>query len=343
MKRIFFLSTCALIAVSFSAAAQEAVTKTTDVLTVTTSGTLRTKFEYQPTEGNARFDVRTARFGVGGTVYGRLDYKMEIDLSDEGKMKMVDAYVGTKIHRGLSLNMGYMRVPFTIDAHRSPHLQNFANRSFIAKQAGNVRDVGVVLGWRFGRAVPVNLQLGMFNGSGLVEDLARYWTGSFNYSAKIQAGLVEGMNLVASYQTTVPGDVRIHMYDAGVTYTSGRWLFEGEYLRKEYARGAFDAVNSIDAFVNYGIPLAKGPFERVSLLGRWDYLGDHSSGISAPGGALAVNDPERHRATAGMTFSLGLPFTADVRLNYEKYFFRSGAVTGPSDHDKIVLEFMAHF
>ena len=31
---------------------------------------------------------------------------------------------------------------FTIDAHRSPHLQYFANRSFIAKQVGNVRDVG---------------------------------------------------------------------------------------------------------------------------------------------------------------------------------------------------------
>ncbi len=44
-----------------------------------------------------------------------------------------------------------MRVPFTIDAHRSPHLQYFANRSFIAKQVGNVRDVGAVIGWKFGK------------------------------------------------------------------------------------------------------------------------------------------------------------------------------------------------
>ena len=37
------------------------------------------------------------------------------------------------------------RVPFTIDAHRSPHVRFFANRSFIGKQVGDVRDVGATL------------------------------------------------------------------------------------------------------------------------------------------------------------------------------------------------------
>ncbi len=320
-------------------------------VTVVPTGTVRAKFEYQPGEENARFDVRTARFGVGGTVYRRLDYKMEIDLSDEGKIKMVDAYVGAKIYKGLSFNIGFMRVPFTIDAHRSPHLQNFANRSFIAKQVGNVRDVGATLGWKFGERLPFNVQLGMFNGSGLVEDLQRYWTRSFNYSTKVQAGILPGVNLVAGYQTTKPDAVRIHMYDAGITLTSGRWLVEGEYLLKTYSGydtsgtpGALTkAASSVDAFFSYGIPVAKGPFERISILGRYDYIGDHSNGIAGPAGGLVINDPARHRATAGVTFSLGLPFTADIRFNVEKYFYRRGVTAGPSDHDKIVLEFMAHF
>ena len=345
MKRRFLLTLCATLA-TFPLAAQH--TDNEPAVTVNPTGTVRAKFEYQPSEGNARFDVRTARFGIGGSVYKRLDYKMEIDLSDEGKIKMVDAYVGAKIYRGLSFNIGFMRVPFTIDAHRSPHLQYFANRSFIAKQVGNVRDVGAVLGWKFGKQVPFNVQVGMFNGSGLVEDLQRYWTRSFNYSAKVQASLTSGLNLVASYQTTLPDAVRIHMYDAGVTYTTGRWLAEAEYLRKEYTHGAFKGVNSLDAFVSYGLPMARGPFERISFLGRWDYLDDHSNGIAVADeitgtSALVVNDPARHRATAGITFSLGLPFTADIRLNYEKYFYRNGVIPGPSDHDKIVLELMAHF
>jgi hypothetical protein len=322
-------------------------------VTVVPTGTVRTKFEYQPGEENSRFDVRTARFGIGGTVYRLMNYKMEIDLSDEGKMKMVDAYVGANIYRGLSFNIGYLRVPFTIDAHRSPHLQYFANRSFLAKQVGGVRDVGAVLGWTFGQKVPVNIQLGAFNGSGLVDNLQRYWTKTFDWSAKLQAGVLPGVNLQASYRTAKPGPVRMHLYDAGVTWSAGRWLVEGEYLHKTYESYApagspgllTEASGAIDAFASYGIPLTKGPFRTISFLGRWDYIGDHSNGVAGPAGLLVINDPSRHRATAGVTFSLGLPFTADIRLNFEKYFYPSGAVVppGPSDHDKIVLELMAHF
>lgn len=60
-----------------------------------------------------------------------------------------------------------MRVPFTIDAQRSPHLQYFANRSFIAKQVGNVRDVWVTISRTFENATLITLEGGIFNGSGL--------------------------------------------------------------------------------------------------------------------------------------------------------------------------------
>ena len=56
-----------------------------------------------------------------------------------------------------------------------PHTQYFANRSFIAKQVGSVRDVGATLGWKFGEKVPINLQVGMFNGSG-IDDQKDFWT-----------------------------------------------------------------------------------------------------------------------------------------------------------------------
>ena len=56
-------------------------------VTIDLLGTLRAKFEYQPGEGDARFQVRNARFGVAGEIYSKLAYCMEIDLSDEGKIK----------------------------------------------------------------------------------------------------------------------------------------------------------------------------------------------------------------------------------------------------------------
>jgi hypothetical protein len=63
-------------------------------------------------------------------------FKAEIDLSDEGSIKMLDAYARVFPVKDLNFTNGQMRVPFTIDAHRSPHQQYFANRSFIAKQVG---------------------------------------------------------------------------------------------------------------------------------------------------------------------------------------------------------------
>ena len=100
-------------------------------------GTIRGKYEYQPDDHAGRFEVRNARFSVEGKVARAVAYKAEIDLSEEGQIKMLDAYTRLTPLDGFQLTIGQMRVPFTIDAHRSPHQQYFANRSFIAKQVGH--------------------------------------------------------------------------------------------------------------------------------------------------------------------------------------------------------------
>ncbi len=105
-------------------------------------GTIRGKYELQTTNGMQRFQVRNARVSLDGKVLPVIAYKAEIDLSDEGSIKMLDAYARFVPNDTWNVTLGQMRVPFTIDAHRSPHQQYFANRSFIAKQVGNVRDVG---------------------------------------------------------------------------------------------------------------------------------------------------------------------------------------------------------
>ena len=148
------------------------------------SGTIRGKMEYQTNEKESRFEVRTARVALDGFVTPIVNYKAEIDLSDEGQIKMLDAYAGVLPTKGVALRIGQMRVPFSIDAHRSPHKQYFANRSFIAKQVGNVRDVGVYGSYTFDK-VPLVIEAGAFNGSGLTNQ-KNYWTKEFNFSAKAQ-------------------------------------------------------------------------------------------------------------------------------------------------------------
>ena len=121
-------------------------------------GTIRAKYEYQTTMGAGRFEVRNARVSVTGNVLPSVAYKAEIDLSDEGQIKMLDAYARLFPTKGLTVTVGQMRVPFTIDAHRSPHQQYFPNRSFIAKQVGNVRDVGFTVGYTLPTDVPITVE-----------------------------------------------------------------------------------------------------------------------------------------------------------------------------------------
>ena len=305
-------------------------------------GTIRAKYEYEPPINKGRFEIRNARLSVEGKIIPVVRYKAEIDLSDEGSIKMLDAYVRLQPRETLKFTFGQMRVPFTIDAHRSPHLQYFANRSFIAKQVGNVRDVGASASWTSGNSLPVTLEGGVFNGSGLTNQ-KNFWTGNYNFSFKAQTMIARQLNVTLSCQKANAGDVNVMMYDAGTYWESSRWHIEAEYLRKHYAHGAFKPVNAVDAFAAYRLPLKKG-LTAVSFLGRYDYMSDHSNGSRDEGGDLTVSDPERHRLTGGVTLSLGKKaLQADIRLNYEQYFYAKGIVPAVSEQNKVVLEFVAHF
>lgn len=317
-------------------------------LTPKVHGTIRGKYEYQTEEGDGRFQVRNARVSLEGKVAKAVEYKAEIDLSDEGQIKMLDAYTKIKPVRGFDFTIGQMRVPFTIDAHRSPHQQYFANRSFIAKQVGNVRDVGATLDYSFNVGIPIILQAGMFNGSGLTNQ-KDFWTNNINFSAKAQIFIPNGFNITLSTQKIRPDHISVMMYDAGAYYHAHGWHIEAEYLFKHYEDNAFKNVHAFDAFVNYDIPLRKCFFTKISPLLRYDYMSDHSDGMryldgeENTEGSLMINDYQRSRITGGLTFSIAKPFISDIRLNYEKYFYRSGAVAKPSERDKIVIEVMTRF
>lgn len=289
-----------------------------------------------------RFQVRNARVEIGGMVIPIVRYKAEIDLSDEGVIKMLDAFVRLQPNEKWKFTCGQMRVPFSIDAHRSPHLQYFANRSFIAKQVGNVRDVGAAVGYTFGKSIPVTLEGGIFNGSGLT-DQKDYWTSDYNFSLKAQAMLGQKFNVTISMQKANAGDANTYLYDAGTYFHTSRWHIEAEFLRKYYARHSFKPVNALDAFAVYRLPLTKG-FAAICFLGRYDYMSDHSKGVVHDDGKLGMDDPERHRLTGGLTLSLGRKsLQADIRINYEQYFYTGNVATAVSEQNKAVVEFVAHF
>ena len=254
---------------------------------------------------------------------------------------MLDAYTRVFPVKNLNFTLGQMRVPFTIDAHRSPHQQYFANRSFIAKQVGNVRDVGFTGCYTQKGGFPVILEGGLFNGSGLTNQ--KEWHKTLNYSIKAQLLPNKNWNLTLSTQMIKPEHTRINMYDAGIYYQNRNFHVEAEYLYKMYGHEAFKNVHAVNSFVNYDLPLKK-VFNKVSFLARYDMMTDHSNGLAdSETGALKINDYARHRVTGGITLSLSKAFIADLRLNFEKYFYKKSGVPKESERDKIVIEFMTRF
>lgn len=320
-------------------------------------GILRGKYEYEPELDKGRFEVRNARLSANGKLARISEYKLEVDLCDESTIKMKDAWVRVLPWKTLRFTIGQQRMPFSIDAHRNPSKQYFANRSFIAKQVGDMRDVGFQAGYDIinkAKRTVLSLDGGIFNGSNL-DNQQSAWFSSPAYSARIQYFPLKQWAIMPSvqHQQIAERNASYTSMDIGSYYDNGKWHVEAEYLHKTYGDDAFDDCNAVDVMIIYKhkIRSDKSMVEDVSWLGRYDWMQDHSSGKSGfvndaagqPTGRLVMTDAERHRMTLGTTLHLRNPyFPTDIRLNYERYWYPHGGAK-ESEQDKIVCELMISF
>jgi hypothetical protein len=305
-------------------------------------GTIMGKVEYQTGMSAYRFQLRNARISLSGKVLPIVSYKAEMDFCDEGTMKVLDAYARVTPLKGFDITIGHMRVPFTIDAYRSPHLQYFGNRSFIAKQVGNLRDVGAMLGYTTGEQTKLSIDAGLFNGSGLSNQ--KEWNKSLSYSVKAELLIGKQWNFTLSSQSLTPKEARINALNAGIYYDNSHIHIEGEYVYRSYAHNAYQDVHAFDGFVAYHIPLKK-VFNRISILARYDMMTDQSDGKSKDeeSGALFTTDYKRHRVTGGITLAMSKVIHTEIRLNYEKYLYAKNSIAKESEQDKVVLALMLRY
>lgn len=325
-------------------------------------GILRGKYEFQPDLDAGRFEVRNARLSAEGSLPFRSSYKLEIDLCDESAIKMKDAWVRVTPYRTLRITLGQQRMPFSIDAHRNPSAQYFANRSFIAKQVGDMRDVGAAIGYdiknKDNRKVLV-MDAGMYNGSNL-DNQKTAWFTSPAYSARLQYFPVRELAIIPSvqHQLIASREASYTSFDLGAYYEANGFHIEAEYLHKVYADDVFDDCNAINAMAIYRKELKneKAYFNAISYLLRYDYMDNHSDGKkgfenagegsigSSSSKKLVMSDAQRHRLTAGLTFSVrNKYFPTDIRLNYEKYWYLHNGIAKESEQDKLVVELMIRF
>ncbi|MBO8459808.1 MAG: porin [Bacteroidetes bacterium] len=316
------------------------------------SGLIRAKYEYNTSVNGHRFQVRNARFSLRGNIWpSYIHYKAEIDLSDEGEIKMLDAYISYApdkgVMKGFSATIGQQKVPFSTENLRSPYQFYFANRSFIGKQMSHdVRDVGLKLAYEYDKVFPFSLSLGIYNGDGLYNQ--QEWQKSMNYAARLVFHPFKPWQISFSLNSVKPDAIRMNLYDVNTFVDFFNFHIESEYVYKQYQHDVFKPTHAFLVFASYDIFFKDRKHAdkfgywpcKISPLFRYDFMTDNNDGYADETGAYLPTYPSRQRLTAGITFSPGIPFLSDIRLNYEHYIYENPQL---NQDNKLVLECVARF
>jgi hypothetical protein len=147
------------------------------------NGVIRAKFEYNTSIEKGRFDVRNARFGMRNTIGKYFGYRFEIDFSDEGKIKMLDAFVSLIPVKNLAFTLGQMKATFSTEYMLSPADFEFSNRPFIDKRiCKDLRDIGFRVSYKMEGKLPFEVFGTMMNGNGSNNP---EWTSRFAYGLSL--------------------------------------------------------------------------------------------------------------------------------------------------------------
>lgn len=290
---------------------------------------LKVKAEYDLDKSLIRFEVRNARFGLKGKINDLMSYKIELDLSDEGKMKMLDAYVRLTPLKNLDIYMGQRKIPFSTDYMRNPAENIFANRSFLAKYINDgMRDIGFYLDYKFGNSVPVDILLGAVNGTG---NNNPQWIERPNLVSRVVFGRETGFRATGNlYYGEAENKDNLALYGGELRFNNGNFLIESEYISRNWTDSIRIHDDGLYIHSYYNVILTDKIVKIITPTVRWDYMGD----------LLCSGRIDASRMTLGVNIGFEpKQFYSEIRLNYENYFKSSL----PIHTDKLTLEFIARF
>lgn len=304
-------------------------------------GTFRGRLEYEPESEMQRFQVRNARLCVSGRVAEPIGYFFQADFCDRGKFKMLDAYGWLAPDSNWKIMVGQTRIPFSIDASRTPHGYLFANRSFICKHTSNFRGVGAKFSYS-PTPVPFYLEAGLFNTATMANH--DVWQSSVSLGAKARYTFADCLAAEIGFESLVPDSIRWNAFDISLSYQQRRWLIEGEYVNKHYTNRAHPTCHAYNLMGQYTLPVKAGIFNRLSFQTRFDGMTAHSDGYRDASGRLCTTQPRRNRLTLGSTLGyVRAKVLCEIRLNYEQYFYPSDVDVADGNNSKLVAELVIRF
>ena len=321
-------------------------------------GAVKAKMEVSLYDGEYRFNVRNTRFGVSGNVSPNMFYRIQVDFNNEGKLNILDSYVGYRTG-GLDIRLGQQQYHFSTELDRGPNTNIFANRSFLAKHLASYygselseknivnyvntlgsRDLGLMTTYQFKKGLPMPLKLyfGIFNGSGINNPS---WNKTVNLIGRIEVGTVDAFRAAVSYYngsaprhkfvidrngTQVEDylNQKLNMVGAELHYVRGGFFIEGEYARR-YLQTTIEQ-DKLNTVMTAALVHSYYRFEMphrfvlnyIAPMLRWD-IGNNMDYLNTLDSMRETVDA--NRITVGVNFGFGKKLIhSELRLNYEKYF-----------------------
>ena len=330
LPSLFFLFSC-----SFATLAQ--ISDSVSYPNFKMDGTLKNKFERASDTGMSRFSVRNSRIGVKGDINSYASYRVQVELSNEGKFSVLDLSGTLEPIEDFTLTLGQTSIPLFNSYIVSPSEMMFANRAFLGKYFLSTRDLGVNGKYAFDvGTVPVTIEAGVFNGNTINNPV---WKNNLAYGGRLGLGNMDGLRFTAKAYN-YPNNESNHFlfYGADLRYEASSWKVETEIMKKESRTENNSDMLSYYLQGAYHIPIKTRMFDFLKPAIRWDAIDERSD---EPG--FDVN-----RLTTGLGFGFTQEkFSSILRLDYEWYFVDYAmpifAENDEMDADKFTIELLFTF
>ncbi|MCH5222247.1 MAG: hypothetical protein J1F05_08010 [Muribaculaceae bacterium] len=310
------------------------------------NGEVLAYYRYSAATGDSRFQVPNARLSAGGYVFPFLDYFVQVDFCENGKIKLLDTYARVRPLKNLYIYAGQMRVPFSVESSRQPYMYHFADVGLTA-QFGNLRSVGVKVGYTI-PGTALYAEGGLFNATDKSDHTQ--WNTCLTYGIKANYTLKFGLKPEIAFMSSVPDlsyfGVRVNQYNASLSWKYKGLFVEGEYVYRTYAHEYHKASHAYSVFADYAFVVRSRMIDAFSIQARYDGITDASDGSVYMGGnsLLITNMPARQRITVGVKFlrTLG-PLNASFKINYERYTYSDAMRETEPDDNQLIAGIALHF
>lgn len=301
------------------------------------TATVLGRYELNTNTWGQHFELRHTRIGVYGSVHPCFSYMALVDLTFGGKFSPVAIFAQYKPIKGLSILIGYDKLPFSNENLLSPYQYYFSDKSFLTQKITAWSDVGGVISYKWDKVVPFTVKAGVFNSAGFSRQ--GQFQKRLNYVARSTFGFFKGFTLSLDYAAVIPGTLRMHVVDAGMAYDIRNLHLESEYIYKWYAEPGMIPTHALYGFAYYKFNIRKKALSNIALSFRYDAITPNCNGIADDHGQYTF-DTFCQRITSGLTLIfVEKPVRAGIRFDYEKYFFRK-MVT--NDKDRLICELIVH-